>query len=141
MSDMIDKEGKRTRDDEEKREEDPPDSVKKKSRGPSDCLNWDDDSDEEMEFVPFTQPRPVPVVEPIKKQQTPASILDRAQSWEMVVDLKRKLVFPSVVQTTQRPDMVIWWQRTSVWCWLNSQFLGSRDVMRRWRARPGSRRR
>jgi hypothetical protein len=68
MSDMIDKEGKRTRDDEEKREEDPPDSVKKKSRGPSDCLNWDDDSDEEMEFVPFTQPRPVPVVEPIKKK-------------------------------------------------------------------------
>ena len=47
--------------------------------------------------------------ETIKKQQAQAaSILDRAQSWEMVVDLKRRLVFPSVVQTTQRPDMVIW---------------------------------
>ena len=47
--------------------------------------------------------------ETIKKQQAQAaSILDRAQSWEMAVDLKRRLVFPSVVQTTQRPDMVIW---------------------------------
>ncbi|KAH3809422.1 hypothetical protein DPMN_137791 [Dreissena polymorpha] len=44
-----------------------------------------------------------------KKLQTPAaSILDRAQSSEMVVDLKRRLVFPSVAQTKQNPDMVIW---------------------------------
>ncbi|KAH3835179.1 hypothetical protein DPMN_108526 [Dreissena polymorpha] len=41
--------------------------------------------------------------ETIKQQQTQAaSILDRAQSLEMVVDLKRRLVFPSPDNTTPR---------------------------------------
>ena len=30
------------------------------------------------------------------------------EKWEMTVDLKKKLVFPDVVQTTLRPDIVIW---------------------------------
>ncbi|KAH3755339.1 hypothetical protein DPMN_190030 [Dreissena polymorpha] len=43
--------------------------------------------------------------ETAKKQQTPAaSTLDCAQSKEMVVDLKRRLIFPSVAQTTQCLD-------------------------------------
>lgn len=36
------------------------------------------------------------------------SLLQAAQSWEMRVDLGRKLVFPQVVQTSLRPDMVLW---------------------------------
>jgi len=35
-------------------------------------------------------------------------ILHRAQSWELRVDLGRKLVFPEIVHTTLRPDMVLW---------------------------------
>ena len=36
--------------------EDPPDKGNK--RGPADCLEWDDDSDEDV-FTPFTQENPV----------------------------------------------------------------------------------
>ena len=35
----------------------PPDVAKKRSRGPNDCLNYEDDSDEE-EFTPYTQSNP-----------------------------------------------------------------------------------
>ncbi|XP_021365777.1 uncharacterized protein LOC110458420 [Mizuhopecten yessoensis] len=35
-------------------------------------------------------------------------ILEGAEAWEMRVDLGKKLVFPDVVQTTLRPDVVIW---------------------------------
>ena len=36
------------------------------------------------------------------------SLLQQARHWEMQVDLKQKLVFPDVVQTRLRPDIVIW---------------------------------
>ena len=46
------------------------------------------------------------------KQHTPtSSILDQVESWEMLVDLGKKLVFPNIVQTTQRPDIIIWSQK------------------------------
>jgi hypothetical protein len=37
-------------------------SFAKRSRGPSDCLNWD--TDEDGEFVPYTQERPDRVASP-----------------------------------------------------------------------------
>ena len=36
------------------------------------------------------------------------SILDGATGWNMEVDLGRRLVFPNIVQTTLRPDIVLW---------------------------------
>jgi len=41
-----------------------------------------------------------------EKQQ--ASILDGTTGWNMEVDLGKKLVFPDIVQTTLRPDIVLW---------------------------------
>ena len=35
------------------------------------------------------------------------SLLDGSK-WQMRVDLMRRLVFPDVIQTTQRPDIVLW---------------------------------
>lgn len=35
-------------------------------------------------------------------------LLQEAKHWEMKVDLQQKLVFPDVIQTTLRPDIVIW---------------------------------
>lgn len=45
-----------------------------------------------------------------RKTQTPhkSSILDGTTGWNMEVDLGKRLVFPDVVQTTQRPDIVLW---------------------------------
>ena len=40
------------------------------------------------------------------KQQ--ASILDGTTGWNMEVDLGKRLVFPDIVQTTLRPDIVLW---------------------------------
>lgn len=41
--------------------------------------------------------------------QTMKGLLQAAQSWEMRVDLARKLQFPfHIVQTSLRPDIVIW---------------------------------
>ena len=37
-----------------------------------------------------------------------SNILQGAQEWEMSADLGRKLTFPPIVQTTLRPDIVIW---------------------------------
>lgn len=45
---------------------------------------------------------------PPAPKKTKKSLLQAAQSWEMRVDLGRKLVFPQVVQTQLRPDMVLW---------------------------------
>lgn len=56
-------------------------------------------------FIPF-------VKEGQEAKVTPSSsrvgVLATAQSWEMKVDLERKLQFPDVVQTTLRPDIVVW---------------------------------
>ena len=35
------------------------------------------------------------------------AMLDEAKEWEVLVDLKKKLVFPSVFETTPRPDIMI----------------------------------
>lgn len=45
-----------------------------------------------------------------KSTQKPrqASILDGTSDWSMAVDLGKRLVFPDVVQTTLRPDVVLW---------------------------------
>lgn len=43
-----------------------------------------------------------------KQLQATHSILDESDKWEMSVDLKQKLVFPNIIQTTLRPDIVIW---------------------------------
>ena len=42
------------------------------------------------------------------QKPTKASILDGSRDWKMEVDLGRRLVFPNVIQTTQRPDIVLW---------------------------------
>jgi hypothetical protein len=60
-------EKKRSHEGDGKHEEDVPESVKKRARGPSDCLEWDDDSDDE-EFVPYTQVSPEVTVSPEKKK-------------------------------------------------------------------------
>ena len=39
-------------------------------------------------------------------------ILDCAESWEMRTGWKNKLVFSEIVQTTLRPDIVIWSQQS-----------------------------
>ncbi|XP_060082431.1 uncharacterized protein LOC132561748 [Ylistrum balloti] len=39
------------------------------------------------------------------------NVLSQAPSWEMRVDLNKRLVFPDVVHTTLRPDIVIWSQQ------------------------------
>ena len=37
-----------------------------------------------------------------------SSILGGTTGWNMEVDLGKRLVFPDVVQTTLRPDIVLW---------------------------------
>ena len=62
----------------------------------------------------------------VKKQHAPtASSLDHAQSWEMRVNLKWKLDFSDVVQTTQCLDMVIWSEKD-----ITQESLESRAVKR-----------
>ncbi|XP_060072881.1 uncharacterized protein LOC132552703 [Ylistrum balloti] len=39
------------------------------------------------------------------------NVLTQAPSWEMRVDLNKRLVLPDLVQTTLRPDIVIWSQQ------------------------------
>ncbi|XP_021349432.1 uncharacterized protein LOC110466448 [Mizuhopecten yessoensis] len=46
------------------------------------------------------------------KPRSTSSIFERASTWEMKVDLDRKLVFPGIVETTLRPDMVIWTEQS-----------------------------
>ena len=57
----------------------------------------------------------IPPINFVKEGQTApksaaqaSSILDGAGNWEMKVDLGRKLVFPACIQTTLRPDIVMW---------------------------------
>ena len=38
----------------------------------------------------------------------PTGILDQAEDWKLSVDLDTKLVFPEIVTTNLRPDMVLW---------------------------------
>eukprot|EP00064_Thunnus_orientalis_P007849 superscaffoldBa00000895_g7871 len=45
---------------------------------------------------------------PPSSKKTKKSLLEAAQMWEMWVDLRRKLHFLPVVQTSLRPDMAIW---------------------------------
>ena len=40
--------------------------------------------------------------------QTQGGLLSGASTWEMRVDLNRRLVFPDVVHTNLRPDIVLW---------------------------------
>ena len=40
-------------------------------------------------------------------KQKRGSLLDKSETWEMRVDLDKRLVFPEVVQTTLRPDIVL----------------------------------
>ena len=54
-----------------------------------------------IHFVKEGQPAP-------KGKRTTSSVLDEADNWNMAVDLQKKLVFPEVVQTNLRPDIVIW---------------------------------
>ena len=42
------------------------------------------------------------------KKIHPISIMEGAKNWKMEVNLGRKLVFPDAVQTTLRPDIVLW---------------------------------
>ncbi|XP_069125380.1 uncharacterized protein [Argopecten irradians] len=35
-------------------------------------------------------------------------IIDGAQNWEMRVDLDRRLLFPDIIQTNLRPDILLW---------------------------------
>ena len=47
-----------------------PGNGQKRGRGPADCLNWEEESDEE-EFTPFTQENPVlEVVEPVPSKSS-----------------------------------------------------------------------
>src|SRR4029434_3672651 len=61
------------------------------------------------------QSRPTPSIQFIREGEKPSSskktkkgLLQTAPAWEMRVDLGRKLHVPQVVQTSLRPDMVIW---------------------------------
>ena len=61
------------------------------------------------------QEKGIPAINFVKEGQTgkktkapTTSNLDESDCWEMKVDLGKQLVFPNVVHTTQRPDIVIW---------------------------------
>ena len=43
-----------------------------------------------------------------RKKRDAGSFFNAAQIWEMRVDLGSKLIFPEIVQTTLRPDIVVW---------------------------------
>ena len=43
-----------------------------------------------------------------KKGLKSTSVFDRGGDWEIRVDLDREMVFPEIVDTTLRPDMVLW---------------------------------
>ncbi|KAL0148227.1 hypothetical protein M9458_056459 [Cirrhinus mrigala] len=59
--------------------------------------------------------RAIPSIKFVRAGQKPpttvttrTNLLQKAQSWEMKVDLRERLQFPPVVQTTLRPDAVLW---------------------------------
>ena len=43
-----------------------------------------------------------------EEENSKASILDGTTGWNMEVDLGKRLVFPDIVHTTLRPDIVLW---------------------------------
>ena len=45
---------------------------------------------------------------PQRKSSVTKSILGLASDWKMSADLDRNLVFPNIVPTTLRPDIVKW---------------------------------
>ena len=59
-----------------------------------------------------TSTRPTTSIEFIREGEKPPKtkkrLLQAAQSWEMRVDLGRRLLFFQVVQTPLRPDVVLW---------------------------------
>lgn len=56
--------------------------------------------------------RPIPFIKegarPFTIKKTKTSQLHTTSSWEMAVDVGRRLKFPEVVHTTLRPDLVLW---------------------------------
>ena len=58
-------------------------------------------NDSSIQFVKAGQTAPA-------AQRGPIGILTQATSWDMRVDLRKKLVFPDVVLTKLRPDIVLW---------------------------------
>ncbi|RXN28661.1 reverse transcriptase [Labeo rohita] len=63
--------------------------------------------------------RAIPSIKFVRAGQKPpttvttrTNLLQKAQSWEMKVDLRERLQFPPVVQTTLRPDAVLWSEET-----------------------------
>ena len=79
------------------------------------------------------QPRPMPSIQFIREEEKPSSskkikksLLKTAPAWEIRVDLGRKLHFPQVVQTSLRPDMVIWSEEAK------KIILGTNRPMGRW---------
>jgi len=56
-------------------------------------------------FMPFVKEGQTPSR---KTKNSHLGILGGASDWEMRVDLGKKLVFPEIVETTLRPDVVLW---------------------------------
>lgn len=55
----------------------------------------------------------IPFVKEGAKKTTSTStsnLLQEAKNWEIKVDLGKKLIFPDVVHTNLRPDIVLWYQ-------------------------------
>ena len=75
----------------------------------ADILEWERQKKRQTSTRPATSIQFIREGEkPPAPKKTKKSLLQAAQSWEMKVDLGRKLVFPQVVQTPLRPDVVLW---------------------------------
>ena len=57
-------------------------------------------------------------------------ILSMARDWELRDDIEKKLIFLPMVETTQRPDILLISKARRKWWWLNWQFRGRPDVRR-----------
>ena len=62
-----------------------------------------------------TKKKACPAINFVKEGQTgrktkvpTTSIIDESDCWEMKVDLGKQLVFPNIIHTAQRPDIVLW---------------------------------
>ena len=77
---------KRPLDNDNRHVEDPPDSVKKRPRGPYDCLDWSDESEEE--FVPYTQSYPSPVKKVFAKKSSGKKVVDKKLSAKKSTSVK-----------------------------------------------------
>ena len=56
-------------------------------------------------YIQFVKGGEGDVVTSVKQKR--GSLFDQSETWEMRVDLDKRLVFPEVVQTTLRPDIVL----------------------------------